>query len=182
MSKIEVYKRQYKFCKPYIKNFHTALDIGCEILDWSKVMSPDFEEIKSFDFRDRNTDLTDHPNIKFYHTGLDEHPGVKYTKFGVGRIKGSTIPTGTNTMRVILNTLDSYKFENVGFIKLDCDGYEEKVLRGGTKTIDKNDPVIFCEYNPTRCQSHEYLLSIGYTLMDVWDLRGEPHDGVYVRE
>ena len=182
MYKFKVYKSQYDFCKPYIKNFKIGLDIGCDVLSWSKIMSADFDLVKSFDFRDRHEDITKYPNIEFIHSGLDETPGVKYTKPGVGRIKGTHIPKGSSTMAVSLSTLDSYKFENVGFIKIDCDGYEENILKGGANTIDKNDPVIFCEYNPTRCQSHEYLLSIGYTLMDVWYLRGEPHDGVYVRD
>jgi FkbM family methyltransferase len=182
MDKTEIYLNQYNFCKPYIKEFTTALDIGCDRLLWSKIMAPDFEFVHSFDFRKKHINLKDTPNITFHHTGLDEAPGIKYTKPGVGRIKASTEPRGTSQMPVPLRTLDSFDIKNIGFIKLDCDGYEEKILKGGTETIDKNDPVIFVEYNPTRCESHEYLLSLGYTLMDVWYLKGEPHDGVYVRE
>lgn len=182
MYKFAVYKSQYDFCRPYIKNFNLGLDISCDVLSWSKIMSQDFKHVKSFDFRDRKEDINQYPNIEFIHSGLDQSPGIKYTKPGVGRIKGSYEPKGSSTMAVNLSTLDSFAFADVGFIKIDCDGYEEKVLRGGHDTIDKSDPVIFCEYNPTRCQSHEYLLSIGYTLMDVWNLRGEPHDGVYVRD
>lgn len=182
MGKLKVYQKQYNFCKPYIKNFHTALDIGCEVLDWSKCLSQDFQLVQSFDFRDMGTDLSQYPNIKFYKTGLGDEETVKYTKPGVGRIKGDNKPQGTSTMAVKITTIDSFKFDNVDFIKLDCDGYEEKVLQGSAETIEKFSPVIFCEYNPDRCQSHEWLLAKNYHLQDVFKIRDAIHDGLYIRK
>lgn len=42
-------------------------------------------------------------------------------------------------------TLDSYNLTNIGFIKIDVEGFEEQVIRGGIKTIIENNfpPILF---------------------------------------
>ncbi|MBC8435906.1 MAG: FkbM family methyltransferase, partial [Proteobacteria bacterium] len=42
-------------------------------------------------------------------------------------------------------TLDSFKLDNVDFIKIDVDGFEDKVLIGAKRTIKKFNPVINIE-------------------------------------
>jgi len=181
MEKIHIYQDQYDFCKPFLKKFHTALDIGCDYLEWSIVLSKDFKSIKSFDFRPKKIDLTKYPQIKLFAVGLAEKEITRYTKPGVGRIKGEESPKGTSTMPVQLKTLDSFGFTNVDFIKIDCDGYEEKILEGGVATIEKNSPAIFCEFNPARCSSHDWLLAHNYKLVDTYYHNGRPWDGLYLK-
>jgi len=181
MQKIHMYQHQYDFCKPYLKKFNTALDIGCDYLEWSIVLTKDFQAVKSFDFKPKNIDLKKYPKIELFVVGLAEVETTRYTKPGVGRIKAKENPVGTSTMPVKLKTLDSFAFGNVDFIKIDCDGYEEKILQGGADTIAKNSPAIFCEYNPTRCDSHNWLLKHDYKLVDTYYLDGQPHDGLYIK-
>ena len=49
-----------------------------------------------------------------------------------------------------IKTLDSFNFNNVGFIKIDVEGYEIEVLKGSINTIEKNRPVFWIEFNPKR--------------------------------
>ena len=42
-------------------------------------------------------------------------------------------------------TLDSLNFSEVDFIKLDVEGYELDVIKGGINTLRDNDPVIIVE-------------------------------------
>ena len=64
--------------------------------------------------------------------------------------------------------IDELKLQNVGFIKLDVEGFEFKALRGATSTIKELKPVVFMEVKPKEEESatpyaaHEYLLSLGY--------------------
>jgi FkbM family methyltransferase len=44
-----------------------------------------------------------------------------------------------------IHTLDSYKLEDVTLIKIDVEGMEAAVLRGGEETIRRDRPVIFAE-------------------------------------
>ena len=65
---------------------------------------------------------------------------------GRGRILGASKPTGKFAIqKILLETLDSQGLENIGFIKIDVEGHEEKVLRGGMKTLLKNKPVLVIE-------------------------------------
>lgn len=60
-------------------------------------------------------------------------------------------------------TLDSYNILNVGFIKIDVEGMEEKVLRGGVGTLVRNNypPILF------------ELWDVGY-----WYMTKERHDSL----
>jgi FkbM family methyltransferase len=51
----------------------------------------------------------------------------------------------SRTLLVELKPLDSYGFENVGFIKIDVEGHEEGVLQGAMKTIARDLPVMLVE-------------------------------------
>ena len=72
-------------------------------------------------------------------------------------------------------TLDSLKLEKVNFIKIDVEGQELNVIKGGVKTITKNKPIIFFEcwdinshhWNNipnTHNELMEYIKSLGYTI------------------
>ena len=41
--------------------------------------------------------------------------------------------------KVPVKTLDSFNLKNIGFIKIDVEGFEEKVIRGGLLTIISNN-------------------------------------------
>jgi hypothetical protein len=57
---------------------------------------------------------------------------------------------------VELTTLDEFctlqHIDKVDFIKIDVEGYEEKLLIGGSKTIRKFLPVIFIELDPPKLE------------------------------
>ena len=74
--------------------------------------------------------------------------------------------------------LDDFNIENVGLIKVDVEGMEEKVLRGGIGTIIRNNypPILFeCwdvgSYGMTQ-EKHDslfgYLNSLGYEILEYW--------------
>jgi len=46
---------------------------------------------------------------------------------------------------VSLRTLDSYRFEEVDFIKIDVEGHEYKVIEGAASTISKSKPALLIE-------------------------------------
>ena len=75
-------------------------------------------------------------------------------------------------------SLDKFEIENVGLIKIDVEGMEEKVIRGGIKTIINNNypPILFeCWienhwlFSQERKDSLENLLrSLGYDIIWEW--------------
>ena len=48
-------------------------------------------------------------------------------------------------IKVQMKTLDDFGFKNVAFIKIDVEGFEDKVLEGGIKTIAENKPAMLIE-------------------------------------
>ena len=78
-----------------------------------------------------------------------------------------------------VSTLDDFIIENkilkVDFIKLDVDGYEYFVLKGGEKFLKKNRPPIFMELAPYLYKENGYnendimdlILSFGYKFFNL---------------
>lgn len=185
-EKINQVRETYQFCKTHIKSFRTALDIGCDVFHFASQLESDFEHIHCFDFRDKSSHMgrviKDTTKISHHVTGLGETQAVRYTKQGVGRIK-SNQPVANSTLSVPIITLDSFKlFENVDFIKMDVEGYEPLVIKGGLLTIRKNSPVILCEINRGDFEAKDLLEGMGYRCVDVYYKNGEPHDYLFVKK
>lgn len=67
---------------------------------------------------------------------------------------------------VPVKRLDSFNFEDIGFIKLDVEGYEEKVLRGGEELIKKYKPILYVEDDREEksLSLRTYIRSLGYNI------------------
>ena len=50
-----------------------------------------------------------------------------------------------DSIEVMIRTLDEFKINNVGFIKIDVEGSELQVLQGGKETIKRNRPNMIIE-------------------------------------
>jgi FkbM family methyltransferase len=61
------------------------------------------------------------------------------THFGRGRLR-----TGRNG-QIPVRTLDSYQLNDISIIKIDVEGMESDVLRGGVETVERCRPVIYAE-------------------------------------
>lgn len=70
------------------------------------------------------------------------------------------------TIKVHVETLDSFGFDDVGFIKIDVEGFEERVLRGGVETITRCKPIMYIEDDRIEKSKslREYISSLGYTI------------------
>jgi hypothetical protein len=65
---------------------------------------------------------------------------------GRGKILASPQASGPFAVQKIrLETLDSQGLRNIGFIKIDVEGHEENVIRGGIETLKQNKPVLVVE-------------------------------------
>lgn len=90
---------------------------------------------------------------------------VNPTSSGDSWVKGKgTVP---------MKTLDSFGFEDVDFIKVDAEGYEEFILRGAEFTLKHWQPVVCVEQKRTMAEKFglkpmgavKYLIGLGYKVV-----------------
>lgn len=88
-------------------------------------------------------------------------------------------PTFVNEGRAVINEflhnttgdrakivrLDDLKLNNVSFIKMDVEGFEMEVIKGGLETIKTNMPTMIIEIfnDPQKDQKIAYIVSLGYS-------------------
>ena len=162
------WRNTYQWARPYIKNFTVAVDIGAREGGFAREMEDDFQFIQCFDFRKKYT--------RHFHLNIKDHKKFKYQIYGIsdqaqdiltdkleksGHIKECTDPKKERVIKK-LRTLDSFGIENVGFIKMDIEGYELKAIKGAEQTIKSTWPVIVIEQNQGNIHAQELLESWGY--------------------
>ena len=137
-------KTNYDWCletylksKPYIKQFRTAVDVGCRDGDYSLSLCKDFERVHAFDYR---------PRMKFEVKKLTYYQVALGDESTTVRAKGGTI-VEHGDKDVEQKRLDDYNFDEVDYLKIDVEGHELKVLKGAIATIEKCNPVIVIEEN-----------------------------------
>ena len=160
------WRETYAMARPYITKGTVGIDVGCREGGFSAQMEDDFQHVFAFDFRDKKKEFERNvKNInKFTYTvcGIGEKNGHSYTSSNrVGRIKDR------GHIRVPIKTIDSFKYENVGFIKYDIEGYELRAIKGSEDTIKKYYPVIVVEQNKGNIDSVKLLEQWGYELKGI---------------
>lgn len=137
----------------YVQNFRTAIDAGAHWGLWSEVMAKRFKAVKCFEPLPENIEeltkrMEPFQNVDIFGWALGEQNGngtlvdpIKagghskhYVDFKGGKLK--------------VRTIDGYHFQDVDFIKTDCEGADLLVLKGAADTIRRCEPVIIMERMP----------------------------------
>ena len=106
----------------------------------------------------------------------DKKEFVSFDGFSCDQINGNCNKNNLETYQTA--TLDDFVFDNIGLIKVDVEGMEEKVLRGGLSMIKRNNypPILFeCwdvgVYGMTQ-EKHDslfnFLKGLGYEILEYW--------------
>lgn len=116
--------------------------------------------------------LTRNVRGKCYNMGLsDSADTLSMPKILTGsraNYGGQSIGTRSElgTIPVEVRTLDSFGFTDVGFMKIDVEGFEERVLRGAAGTIALCRPIMYIEDDRVdrSASLRSYIRSLGYTI------------------
>ncbi len=165
----------------FVKNFTTAIDAGANYGIMSANLSNKFSKIYAFEVESRvreclkkNIEKFKLENVIVCDCGLsnkEETVSLTYKKTTFGTHINKEV-SGDH----ICKTLDSFNLTDVGFIKLDCEGYEPYILQGAEQTIKKYKPVILMEeknysktyYGEEGNLAVDLLLEWGYTMEVSW--------------
>jgi len=146
----------FEFLKPIdnvlIKG--AALDIGANIGNHSLYFSPYFQKIYCYEpspdtYKLLEMNVKSSDNIEVYNYGLGDEEGVFFMKENRTNIGGSSVvhEKSDETIQIQIVKLDNYinELSNINFIKIDVEGFEEKVFRGGLRFIQAHQPIIVFE-------------------------------------
>jgi FkbM family methyltransferase len=98
---------------------------------------------------------------------------------GNGRPMNTAYDDGHSRVRVEMRTLDSFAIENIGFIKMDVEGFEKQVILGATNTLARSNypPIVFESWGtPGDGASHSdvfaTLAGLGYRYQQIMGTDG----------
>lgn len=141
-----------KAALPFCRQRRLALDVGAHIGLWAVQLAEHFEQVAAFE---------PHPDS---FAALAENvagKAVALHQYALGNEIGTTwlseiglaahvAPAGENgTVEIEVVNLDAIELPPIDFLKIDVEGFETFVLRGGARTIQRDRPVIVIE------QKHE---------------------------
>lgn len=137
----------------YVKNFGVALDIGANVGLWSRDLCEHFAHVTAFEpvamFRDCLIKNVPSNKLTVEPVALgDENTMVNMiiTEDNMGHTHVDPASIGQGTVPV--RRLDDLNFSVVDYIKLDCEGFEYKIIQGAAETIRRCRPVIVVEQKP----------------------------------
>jgi FkbM family methyltransferase len=160
----------------FVKNWRVAVDVGAHCGLWSMQLEKKFQHVYAFEPILRHCECFQKNTQKatLVRVALgDKNSSVKLKK-GI-KSTGDTQIADEGEYEAQVHTLDSYALAGVDFMKLDCEGYELFVLRGGEKLINECRPVMIVEQKPGKgkfyglgdTEAVKWLQAKGYKLQGV---------------
>ena len=155
---------EMRIIQKLLKNKHgIAIDIGANRGYYSEFILRKFRNLQVHSFEPQpqlynhmKHYLCNYDRLKIYNLGISDSKSVLRlnipnvsTENGV--FIGSYLATFQNidedheSISIPVNTLDSFGFKNVVFIKIDVEGFEGHVLIGAKETIKNSKPIMLIE-------------------------------------
>jgi FkbM family methyltransferase len=98
-------------------------------------------------------------------TGIVAMPNPDYSNtYNYGGVSCGIASKSRGSIAVPIHRLDEYNYNNVSVIKIDVEGYEEKVLHGALETIKRCRPILYLEDDRVdkRDGLYKLLQELGY--------------------
>ena len=155
----------------------TALDIGANVGNHAVYFAKVFRQVHAFEphpsiFEVMALNAKWVGNVQAHAIGLGDTPGVfalssDPTHLGLSSLKHGDTAGG---VQVRVERLDDSKIElsDLCFVKMDVEGFEANVLRGGSRTLAAHQPIVVLEQHASEfiengsTQSIRLLEDLGY--------------------
>ena len=98
--------------------------------------------------------------------GMATMPKVQYAAKGNFGGLGLFESSIYGTIKVPVTTIDSFGYDDVGFIKIDVEGYEYEAITGARETINRCRPILYVEDDRTEKSRalRQLISSMDYTI------------------
>ncbi len=140
--------------EPYMRPLNNGcfVDVGANFGMWTKYVAKKGFEVHAFEPSPKPYKylMKKAPsNVHVYNVALGEKNGETTLNLHEISVYNSVAYKAEcfagKTIKVPMKTLDSFKLENVGLIKIDTEGYEFPVLLGAKETIERCKPRVIIE-------------------------------------
>jgi len=156
----------------------TAVDIGANVGLWARDLCAQFQQVVAFepiqDFRHCLMENVQAHNLRIEPVALGNRNGTTEMIRVAGNAGHTHVNAAAESGSVEIRTLDSYDFDDVDYIKIDCEGYEYEVLLGAWETIKRCRPRICVEQKPHAIFGAQYRAR---DLLLSWGMTALPHHG-----
>ena len=153
----------------------TALDIGANVGLWGRDLVDNFAKVVAFEpvavFRECLEKNVSGANFFISPLALGDHDTratMIITEGNSGHSHLDPATLGTGDVQVV--KLDNLNIENVDYIKIDCEGYEYRVLQGAEQTVKRWRPIMVIEQKPHDAYSKDYGQFAAIALLESWGM------------
>ena len=168
---VAVRRRSIELCN----NRTLALDIGANVGLWSRDFVGSFKRGIAFEpvalFRECLEHNVQGKNFEVQPIALgdqDTQGTMIITEDNSGHSHLDPATMGTGNVQVV--RLDTLNFLDVSYIKIDCEGYEYRILQGAEQTIRRCRPVVVIEQKPHDAYSKQYGQFAAVALLQEWGM------------
>ncbi len=150
-------QKRLDISRPYLLQFKQHLiektvvvDVGAMIGDHTIVYAEWCRHVHAFEpskksFECLQHNMRDLRNVACYNVGLSD--SKHNATVNENENQGAAFIDESSSGTTVCETLDSFSFDDVGFIKIDVEGFESRVLFGAIETIETTSPVMLIEVN-----------------------------------
>jgi FkbM family methyltransferase len=159
----------------YVKNHSVALDIGANVGLWSRSLCQKFLTVVAFEpvamFRECLLRNVTAGNLQVKDFALGDRrttADMIITEGNTGHTHIDPATLGIGQTQVY--RLDDLELDKVDYIKMDCEGYEYRILQGAEQTVRLCRPVVVVEQKPHDAYSDQYGQHAAIALLQSWGM------------
>lgn len=145
----------------HVKSWNMAIDIGANVGLWARDLCKRFNKVMAFEpvdlFQQCLVLNVPAKNLEIQSVAL----GDQETTANMNITQGNTGHTHVDPASIghgstAVKTLDSFDLTQVDYIKMDCEGFEYRVIQGAKNTIQRARPIVVLEQKPHDMYSADY--------------------------
>ena len=152
-----------------------ALDIGANVGLWSRDLVKSFGRVIAFEpvalFRECLEQNVTGANFEVRPIALGDQDTMGtmiITEDNSGHSHLDPNTMGAGDVQVV--RLDNLNLHDINYIKIDCEGYEYRILQGAEQTIRRCRPVVVIEQKPHDAYSKQYGQFAAIGLLKEWGM------------
>ena len=158
----------------YVKNRRLALDIGANVGLWSRDLVQQFDKVIAFEpvamFRECLQRNVCAENLSVHSCALGDQDGQVQMIITEGNTGHTHVDPKSQGGDTEIRRLDSFDLFEIDYIKIDCEGFEYRVLQGAQLTIRRCRPVVVIEQKPHDMYAKNYGQFAAIGLLEDWGM------------